>query len=93
MSNQTDPFFNTNRYSGDDPEQLADEIASALRSYGRGAPRRMLSVIEFFEGELQLIEEALRIYAQRKGMHERASIGGANEASRTEKRRSAPRGN
>jgi hypothetical protein len=52
-----------NRYSGDDPARLASEIEMALRAYGRNGERRLLTAIDFFEGELALIARALRSYA------------------------------
>jgi hypothetical protein len=59
-----------NRYSGDDPGRLATEIEAALRAYGRGGDRRMLNVIEFFEGELKLIAAALRAYERQSAQEE-----------------------
>jgi hypothetical protein len=53
-------------YSGEDPLRLATEIENALRRYARGDDHRMLSVIEFFEGELVLIAKALRAYVPGK---------------------------
>jgi hypothetical protein len=46
-----------------DPERLADEIELGLKTYARGAPDRLLPIFDFFEGELGLIERALRFYA------------------------------
>jgi hypothetical protein len=53
-----------------DPAQLAREIRRALDAYGRGDDNRLLPVIDFFEGELKLIEYALRALAGRRhGRH------------------------
>jgi hypothetical protein len=43
-----------------DPEKLAAEIAAGLKKYRRGAPDRLLPIFDFYEGELELIVEALR---------------------------------
>jgi hypothetical protein len=48
------------------PERLADEIELGLKSYARDNPDRLLPIFDFFEGELVLIERALRVYAKAK---------------------------
>jgi hypothetical protein len=55
-----------------DPAKLADEISEALSAYGRGADDRLLPIIDFFEGELRLIRDALRAYALSKKPKESA---------------------
>jgi hypothetical protein len=54
------------------PERLADEIELGLKRYARGAPDRILPIFDFFEGELELIERALRVYAEAQADKKRA---------------------
>jgi hypothetical protein len=50
-----------------DPAVLARQIESVLQRYGHGNPDRLMSMIEFFEGELQMMAKALRTHKQKKG--------------------------
>jgi len=54
------------RGSVGDPAKLAQEIRRVLDTYGRGHNDRLLPVIDFYEGELKLIEYALRTMADHR---------------------------
>jgi hypothetical protein len=62
--------FRPPRY--DPAKLLADLIDKALILYGRGADNRLLSQLNFSEGELRLIRDALRAYALSKKPKESA---------------------
>jgi hypothetical protein len=71
MTSQTPkPPSPGNKYCGEDPLGLAAEITKALRESARGDNRRMMpeGAITFFEGELRLIQQALRHLAE-EGSH------------------------
>ena len=53
-------------YDGDNPLRLANEIDAALAKYGLGSDHRMCKAIHFFEGELRLIAECLRVVLARR---------------------------
>jgi hypothetical protein len=54
-----------------DPEKLAKEIAAGLKKNRRGAPDRFLPIFDFYEGELELIVEALRGMASHQRLIDR----------------------
>jgi hypothetical protein len=53
-------------YHGDNPQRLANEIDAALAKYSLGNDHRTCKAIHFFEGELRLIAECLRVVLARR---------------------------
>ena len=63
---RADTRMTSAEYDGDNPVRLANEIDAALAKYGLGNDHRMCKAIHFFEGELRLIAECLRVVLARR---------------------------